>query len=69
MRLWALSFEVLGSTETGGIAWRQRRFTDNEKSAVAASAWKTVEGIQAAVKVDSRYLPAGEDSLRFPAAT
>ncbi len=53
-------FEVLGSTETGGIAWRQRRFTDNEKSAVAASAWKTVEGIQAAVKVESRYLPAGE---------
>lgn len=53
-------FEVLGSTETGGIAWRQRRFTDHEKSVVAASAWKTVEGIQAAVKVDSRYLPAGE---------
>ena len=52
-------FEVLGSTETGGIAWRQRRYAAADSSAVEASRWKTVEGIEASVKTDQGYETKG----------
>ena len=43
--------EVLGSTETGGIAWRRR--TPAADGALTTPPWRTVQGITAAVRTDS----------------
>ncbi len=45
--------EVLGSTETGGIAWRTRRFREDAPDELLTPEWATVEGIEAAVRPDS----------------
>lgn len=43
--------EVLGSTETGGIAWRRR--TPSADGTLSTPPWRTVEGITAAVRTDA----------------
>lgn len=44
-------FEVLGSTETGGIAWRRR--TPSADGTLSTPPWRTVQGITAAVRTDA----------------
>lgn len=54
--------EVLGSTETGGIAWRRRDLESDGK--ISTPPWKTVPGITAGVRLeDGRVLPEGEGLL------
>lgn len=54
--------EVLGSTETGGIAWRRRSLESDGK--ISTPPWKTVSGITAGVRLeDGRVLPEGEGLL------
>ena len=43
--------EVLGSTETGGIAWRRR--SPSADGTLTTPPWRPVEGITAAVRTDS----------------
>lgn len=54
--------EVLGSTETGGIAWRRRFSGENGK--LVTPAWQTVAGITAGVRLeDGTVLESGEGLL------
>lgn len=54
--------EVLGSTETGGIAWRRRSLESD--GTISTPPWKTVPGITAGVRLeDGRVLPEGEGLL------
>ncbi|MEI3011933.1 MAG: hypothetical protein V8T46_06835 [Sutterella seckii] len=61
--------EVLGSTETGGIAWRRRSLESD--GTISTPPWKTVPGITAGVRLeDGRVLPEGEGLLALlPGAT
>ncbi|MDO5530950.1 AMP-binding protein [Sutterella sp.] len=53
--------EVLGSTETGGIAWRMRAPAAPGEEKLITPPWRTVEGIEAAVRLENgETLPAGE---------
>lgn len=57
-------FEVLGSTETGGIAWRQRRLRagaklSDESPALETPVWRPVEGIEASVNIDGTHAIEG----------
>lgn len=57
-------FEVLGSTETGGIAWRQRALApdalpEDADPKLLTPEWQTVEGIEAAVAVEGGYAASG----------
>lgn len=58
--LGAAPFEVLGSTETGGVAWRQR------DAAIAAEPWQLLPGVQARLNAESVLevlSPAAEKQL------